>query len=198
MAATAKSYDVTQIRQGPGDLWVVGTAPDDTAVRLTLTSLTPDATAHPSSVCLGLTKKEILTEIKQKITEITVDQADAPVDAYLEMTDAMISAEVTQQGLDLLQQAYNVGTYATASGYKQLTFGGIGTIPKVCVAAIQPKKEDLTKAVVTLLYRAIPVGGLQILMGRGAQSSHKIQFKGLADISRSAGKQIGVVYETIA
>lgn len=199
MAATAKGYDITQIRQGPGDLWVIGTAPTDTAVRLTLaTDLTPDSVAHPNSVCLGLTAGGITTSIKHKVSEITVDQADAPVGAYTEMVEMTISTELTQQAMDLLQQAFNVAAYSTSAGsYKQLTTGGTGPVPTVCVAAIVPKKDAPTKAVVALMYVTIPVGGLQVLFARDKKSTHKVEFKGLTDLTRTAGKQIGVVYETI-
>ena len=198
MAATSKGYDVTQILQGPGDLWVVGSPPNDATVRLTLTSGTPDATTHPSSTCLGVTAGGITTSIKHKVSDIVVDQADAPVGAYTEMVEMTIEAELTQQSMDLLQQAFNVGAYSTASGYKQLTVGGVGPVPSIAIAAIAPKKDDSTKYVVAMLWKAVPVGGLSVLFERSKKSTHKVTFKGLSDLSRSAGKQIGVIYETIA
>ena len=46
MAGTTKSYTPAEIVQGPGDLWVIGQAPSDANVRLTLASDgTPDSTA---------------------------------------------------------------------------------------------------------------------------------------------------------
>src|SRR5579859_6632177 len=105
MAGTAKGYDVSQIHQGPGDIWIIGTPPTDTAVRLTLaTDGTPDATAHPSSICLGTTESGVTLSIKDKMTPIKVDQFEAAVDTYLDAKDVMLEAELSQQGVDLLQQ----------------------------------------------------------------------------------------------
>lgn len=200
MAGTAKNYDITTIHQGPGDLWIIGTPPTDTAVRLTLaTDGTPDATAHPQSVCLGLTEAGVTFSIKTKPAPIKADQFEAPIDSYQDELDGMLEAELSQQSVDLLQNALTVGTYATvvSPGYKQLTFGGTSIIPTVCVAAIAPKRSGSGLFIVSMLYRASVVGGIQALMSRAKKSMHKIQFSGQSDISRTTGKQIGVHYETL-
>ena len=199
MAGTAKGYSVDEIHQGPGDLWVIGTAPVDATPRLTLaTDGTPDATAHPSSIHLGLAEGGITTTVKGKFTEVMADQATAPLYRFLESEEMTIEAELQQQAVDKLQHAYTAGTYATASGYKQLTIGGGGVVAALCIAAISPKKDTPTLFQVSVIWKAVPVGGLQRLFARGKKSTHKIQFAGNADISRTAGKQIGNVYETIA
>jgi len=199
MAATAKGYDVTAIHQGPGDLWIIGTPPTDTAVRLTLdaTTGTPDSVAHPASICLGTTESGITFTIKNKLTDIKVDQFEAPVDKYVDALDGMLEAELSQQSVDLLQQALSTGVYGTTSAYKQITFGGVSIPPSVCVAAISPKRTGSNLWIVSMLYKAMSVGGLQALASRAKKSMHKVQFEGLADITRTAGKQIGVHYETL-
>jgi hypothetical protein len=198
--ATAKNYLVSAIQQAPGDIWIIGTAPTDSAVRLTLdlATGTPDTTAHPSSICLGLTESGITTNLTGKYVDIDVDQADAAVDRVLSATEMMIEAELTQQSVDLLQNALSTGTYATqvSPGYKQLTVGGTLAVPQVCVAAISPKRGTALWNV-AVLYRCTSVGGLQALWSKSKKSSHKIQFTGLADLTRTAGKQIGVYYETL-
>lgn len=201
MAGTAKAYDVTQIHQGPGDLWVIpiGVAPTDTAVRLTLaTDGTPDATAHAGSICLGLTKGGITFAVKQKFSDITVDQAEAPVDTYIESLDGSLEAELTQQGVTLLQNALTTGVFSTQAspGWNQLTLGGTSIVPVACVAAITPKRTGSGLFIVSMLYQATVQGGLQTLMARNKNSSHKVMFKGQSVLARTAGKQIGVHYET--
>src|ERR1035437_6696347 len=110
---TAKAYDTTGIHQGPGDLWIIGVAPTDSAIRLTLASDgTPDSVTHAGSVCLGLTSGGINFTIKQKFSDIVVDQADGPVDTYVDDLEGMLEAELTQQSCDLLQQALSTGAYS--------------------------------------------------------------------------------------
>lgn len=200
---TAKGYDITAIHQGPGDLWIIGGgAPSDSAQRLTLDipTGTPDATAHPSSICLGTTAGGITTNIKVKLSDIVVDQAEAPVDAFMDAIDATIETELTQQSVDLLQNALTTGVYSTVAGppgYKQLTFGGINTVPTVCIAAITPKRTGTTLWIVSILYKCYSKGGIQIMMDRAKKSTHKIQITGQSDLARTAGRQIGNHYETL-
>ncbi|HWE50467.1 MAG TPA: hypothetical protein VG273_11780 [Bryobacteraceae bacterium] len=199
MAGTAKGYDVTAIHQGPGDLWIIGTPPIDSAQRLTLTAAdgTPDATAHPNSICLGTTEGGITFTNKVKLSDITVDQAEAPVDTYMDQMEATIEAELSQQSVDLLQNALTTGVYSTASAYKQVTFGGISIVPSVCVAAISPKRTGTNLWIVSMLFKVVSKGGITVMLSRSKKSTHKVQFGGLADLGRTAGRQIGIHYETL-
>jgi hypothetical protein len=198
MAGTTKGYSISEIQQGPGDLWIIGTAPNDAAVRLTLASDgTPDSTAHPGSYHLGGVMSAINTTVKPKITEIGLDQYDAPVDAFLAELDAKVEAPMAQLESQKLQWALGVGTYATGSGYKQVTWGGTLIVPKVCLAVISPSTVSAGNFVVALMYVAVPAGGFSFTMGRAKQAEYKAQFQGLSDVARTAGKQIGVIYTTL-
>lgn len=198
MAGTAKGYDATHVHQAPGDLWIIGTPPTDSAVRLTLaTDGTPDSAAHPSSICLGLCEAGIDFDWKGKYGDISADQVTAPIDRVLIDETATITTELSQQAVDLLQQALSTGTYATASGYKQLTFGGTYIDPSVCIAAISPKRAGSGLFIVSMLFKCNSIGGLQVRHAKAKKSTHKIQFSGLVDLTRTAGKNIGVHYETI-
>jgi hypothetical protein len=199
MAGIAKDYKATEIMQGPGDLWVIGGAPTDAAVRLTLASDgTPDATAHPASIHLGAIQSAVTTQIKPKTQAIELDQYDAPFDSYVTDLDAKIEAELAQSESQKLQRMMGVAAYGTGAGYKQFTFGGNLVVPKACIAAISPTRQNQARHVVSLLYSAAAVGGIQISMGRAKSSSYKASFQGLADITRTAGKQVGVIYQTLA
>jgi hypothetical protein len=195
---TAKGYDVSGIHQGPGDLWVIATPPTDSAQRLVLASDgTPDSTTHGTCICFGLTKGGITFSATTKTTSITVDQAEAPVDKYVETVAASIEAELTQQSVDLLQNAMTTGVYATSTGYKQIAFGGISIVPTACIAAITPKRTGSGLFIVSMLYKADIEGLLTSVMARNKQSTHKVKFNGQSDLTRTSGKQIGIHYETI-
>lgn len=204
MAGTPKNYDVTHIHQGPGDLWIIGGgAPADSATpQLTLAvDGTPDATAHPSSIHLGLTDSAITMTITPKIEDIMADQADGPVDRFLtNISEMAIEAELQQLDPTIMQNAIPFGVYSTAGGYKQLTFGG-QPIPVAasapCVALIAPKRAVAGKYIVTVLFKATGMVGLSTTIGRAKKAIYKSQWKGLTDLTRAAGRQIGVMYETL-
>jgi hypothetical protein len=200
-APTAKAYDITQIHQGPGDLWIIGNPPSDTAQRLTLdtASGTPDTTAHPGSICLGMTTGGITTTLKVKPSDIMVDQAETAVDSFTDTLEATIEAELTQQGVALLQNALTTGVFSTVAspGYNQLTYGGLNVIPTACIAAISPKRTGTNLWLVSLLYKCSSKGGMTVMMDRTKKSTHKVQFSGQSDLTRTAGRQVGVQYETL-
>jgi hypothetical protein len=209
MAGTAKDYNVTEIVQGPGDLWAIpiASAPTDVAVRLTLASDgTPDATTHPSSVHLGAIMTAITTQVKPKITNIQTDQFEAPIDSYLAELEASIAAEMAQVESQKLQRVLGVGTYSTGTNsnptsgtaFEQLTWGGTWTVPKICLACISPTRQNPNQYVVSVLYIGVSMSGFALALGRAKAAGYKLQMQGLSDTARTAGQQIGVLYQTLA
>lgn len=199
MAGTAKGYAPTEIIQGPGDVWVIGTAPLDASVRLTLAADgTPDSTAHPGSVHLGTIASATTTSVKPKVAGIVTDQDEAPVDSYVTELDAKIETEIAQLSSTNLQRLLGVGTYATGAGYKQVTFGGTHTVPTACIAVISPTRANPNRYVVSILYVAYSTSGFNVSFGKAKSALLKAVFEALADTSRTSGKQVGVVYQTLA
>lgn len=207
MAGTTKSYTPSEIVQGPGDLWAIGIAPTDANVRLTLASDgTPDATAHAGSVHLGAITTAITTSVKPKVSEITVDQFEAPIDSYVTELDAKIEAEMAQVESQKLQRMLGVGVYSTAailsgdfsgSTFEQVTWGGTFTVPKICLAVISPSRANPLQFVVSVLYIGYSASGFALALGRAKAAAYKAQFASLSDTARTAGQQIGVLYQTL-
>jgi hypothetical protein len=207
MAGTTKDYSVSEIIQGPGDLWAIGVAPTDSAVRLTLASDgSPDQTTHPGSVHLGVIMQAVSTTIKPKIAAISTDQFEAPIDSYLTELDGKIEAELGQVESQKLQRMLGVGTYssgtnanpAAGTAYEQVTFGGTFTVPKICLACISPSRQNPNQYVVSVLFIGVSMGGFALALGRAKAASYKAQFQGLSDPTRTVGQQIGVLYQTLA
>jgi hypothetical protein len=200
----AKDFSVAEIYQGPGDLWLISAAPTDAAVRVTLdaATLTPDSTAHANAVHLGGTAGEITMTVTPKLGFLTMDQIAGAVDVFIESLEAKIEAEMAQTEMAKLARVLGVGTYAgnaiPATTWKQVTFDGTVNPTAFCVAAIAKKRSDPTKAAVMCLYRVLSMGGIDITMSRKKASTYKVSFSGLLDITRTAGKQLGVFHETIA
>lgn len=196
---TAKSFSLTEFHQGPGDLWILPDPPSNSEERVTLdaATLTPDAAAHAGSIHLGATQGPITLSVTPKISPIKIDQADAPIGLYVESIEASIEAELSQAAADKLAYALGVGSYSTAAGYKQLTYGGAANPTPFCVAGIAPKRSDATKAFVACLYRVMSVEGVEITMARKSPMTYKVKFSALSDPTRTAGKQMGIVHEMV-
>lgn len=199
MAGTAKDIVASEIHQGPGNLWKIATAPLDAAPRLVLASDgTPDATTHGACTHYGLINSAITASVKPKFSMLDLDQYEASFDAFVTDEEATIEAELAQTNPSLMASALGVGTYSSGSGYTQIVFGGNLVVPEVCVAAISPKRTSPLKHIVAVLYKAAATGGFQVVFGRSKMSTFKMKFIGLADFARTAGRQMGIVFETLA
>lgn len=199
MAGVPRSYNNAEVHQGPGELWIIDPAPTDAAERLTLTADgAPDDAVHANSKHLGAIASAITFECSPEVTAIELDQYEAPIAEYISKLNAKLVAELGQTEMQKLRYALGVANYSTASGYKQITFGGVTQIPEFCVAAISPKRTDSTKFIVACLYKTTATGGIKISISRRNPSFYTVEFTGHADLTRTAGKQVGIVYETIA
>jgi hypothetical protein len=201
-AATATNFNIAKIHQGPGNLWIVGGGvPDSAAPQLTLTGGTPDSIAYPLSLHLGATAAANTITVKPKVEDIKIDQADTAVARYLTELDMSIEADLSQFDPTIMANALPYGTFSTvvSPGYNQLTFGGLlgaGMGAPLCIALITPKRATPTLYIVTILFNAQGTIGLSAAIGRAKATNWKATFAGLADITRGAGRQTGVVYET--
>ena len=197
MAGTPKDIQPTKIHQGYGDLWVIATPPVDATPRLVLASDgTPDSVTHGACIHLGATN-DCRFSAKPTIHNLELDQLDAPFDIYLGELAAQLEATFAQVEMTKLSRALGVGAYGTGSGYKQVTFGGLVVVPTFCLAAISPTKENVLRHVVTVLFKTAAAGGFQVIFGRGVPSLYKCNFIALADLDRTAGKQMFNVYRTL-
>jgi len=198
VAGTAKDIQVTEVHQGPGDLWVIGTPPVDATPRLVLAGDgTPDSVTHGTCIHLGALT-EATTRVKPAVHMLELDQLDAPFDIYLGEVNAELEASFAQVEMSKLARALGVGNYGSGSGYKQVTFGGTLVVPTFCLAAVSALKDAALKHIVSVLFKAAAAGGFQVVFGRGQASLYKCNFVGLSDLTRTAGKQLGNVYRTYA
>jgi len=198
-----KDFTVGEIYQGPADLWLVDAAPADGSEKVTLyTDLTPDSSVHTACKHLGGTEGEITMTVTPKIGFGRLDQVDAPVYAFVESIEAKIEAEMSQTEMLKLSRALGCGTYAedttpTPVAWKQLTFGGSTPAAAICIAAIAKKRTDATKVAVMCLYKVQPTSGIEVTMSRKKASTYKVSFSGMLDPTRTAGRQMGIFFETV-
>lgn len=196
MAGTSKAYDSTEIILGPADVWLEVAVPT-AGNRLTLhTDGTPDATANPSAVHLGMTAAGTTFSYVPEIQDFSSDELTAPhlsriisetmklEGEFLQVFDWSILAKMTVGGTK------NTNT-STTSGYEELTIGGISTIDTFSVALIGTDIGDPTLFWVIQLYSTFNKAGFNFSVTRKDQSKAKFEFVGQAITSRTSGDQIG-------
>lgn len=199
MAGTATSWKTTNLAQNAGQLWVDLAIPGAGA-RLTLDADgTPDATANASAKHLGATKAGVKVMAKSALLDFFVDEFRAPVVRGVDTVEMGISGELVGV-TDSILVAFllpGVGTYATASGYKQVQIGR-KAIAYSSIAHIYPLIEDTTKFGIFAVYSALNNTGVEWAIARKELGSTPFAFVGNEITSRAATDTLGNIWNQIA
>lgn len=195
MPGTAKNYNGNQIVLGPSDLWLNVAVPS-AAARLTLdTDGTPDATANPNAVHLGMTAGGVTFEYMPEIQDFTSDELTAPHMSRIISEKASLKGEFLQVFNWALLEKMTVGgtrnvNTNTSTGYEELTMGGTSTVPTFSVALIGPDIQGSGQYWVVQLYKTFNKSGFTFAVTRKDQSRAPFEFSGLAVTTRAVGDQI--------
>lgn len=196
MAGTAKNYNANQIVLGPSDLWLNVAVPAASS-RMTLdTDGTPDATANPNAIHLGMTAGGVTFEYVPEIQDFSSDELTAPHLSRIISERATLKGEFLQVfNWNLLEKMTVGGTKSvdtnTSTGYEQLTMGGLSTISTFSIALIGPDISGTNQWWVVQLYKTFNRAGFNFTVTRRDQSRAPFEFNGQAVTSRAAGDQIG-------
>lgn len=195
MAGTAKNYNSNQIILGPSDIWLNVAIPDGGA-RMTLhTDGTPDNTANPNAIHLGMTAAGTTFEYAPEIQDFSSDELTAPHLSRIISEKATIKGEFLQVfNWDLLAKMTVGGTKATVAGppaYEQLQMGGLSTITTYPIALIGQDISGSNEFWVIQLYKTFNRSGFSFTVTRKDQSRAPFEFMGMAVTTRTAGDQIG-------
>ena len=195
MAGTAKNYNGNQIVLGPSDLWLNVAIPQGGA-RLTLDADgTPDNTANPDAIHLGMTAGGVTFEYMPEIQDFTSDELTAPHMSRIISEKATLKGEFLQVfNWNLLAKmtvggTKNVNTN-TSTGYEELTMGGVSTVSTFSVALIGPDIQGTGQYWVVQLYKTFNKSGFTFAVTRKDQSRAPFEFSGLAVTTRAIGDQI--------
>ena len=195
MAGTAKNYNGNQIVLGPSDLWLDVAVPN-AASRLTLDADgTPDNTANPTAIHLGMTAAGVTFEYMPEIQDFTSDELTAPHMSRIISEKASLKGEFLQVfNWNLLAKMTVGGTRSvntnTSTGYEELTMGGVSTVSTFSVALIGPDIQGTGQYWVVQLYKTFNKSGFTFAVTRKDQSRAPFEFSGLAVTTRAIGDQI--------
>ncbi len=199
MAGTAVSWKGTALAAKDGQLWGQLATPGASA-RLTLdTDGTPDATANASAFHYGITKAGAKLSIKVGYIKHKADEFRGPIHTIVDSLDMMIAASLLAvTDLDVVKNVLaGVGTYSTASGYKQVTVGSLA-IAYQSIACIFPLVEDTTKWGIFNIYKSINESGIEWDQGRTALGEMPVVFSGYEVTTRAAADTMGNYWKQIA
>lgn len=190
------------VQLGKGDVWMNTELPA-TGARPTITaaadgSLTPDATASPNAVHMGMTMEGSKISIKPTAELYHSDEQAAPIIAAFNVVEASIAGTMIQT-IDtlILAKLMGTGTRTAGSGYEQLTIGDGQAITTFPVLVIAPTYADPTKIVALLLYKTFNAAGFEIDIARKKMAASPFSFTGMSIASRPATDRIGIYYKTI-
>lgn len=198
MAGTAKNYQTATVEIGPGDIWLNVAVPGAGA-RITLAADgTPDATANPSTIHLGMTPDGAKLIYTPNITEFEADELTSPiivqnVKEVLGIQGSMIQTLDTA----LLNYLIAGGTRSTGSGYEEISIGGKQTVATFTVAYIAPVYADVTKFIVYNLYKSYNKAGFNFDVSRKKMSAIPFDFQAMAIAARATGDTSGKIWKTV-
>jgi len=154
----------------------------------------------------GATEGAITSTLTPKYQEIGADQVASPIDVVMTADAYEIDVTIKQSNLANLINFFPPGTFSTgtdtnqpagAQAYEQITFGGIIPVPKLGVAVISPRRDVTGKFVVSHLYQAYQAEAIKLPFQRGKETTFGVKFKGVADSTRPAGDQVGMVWRQV-
>lgn len=199
MAGTATNNDVTVIANSPGQLWAGLAIPAGGAALTLDTDGTPDATANPSAIHLGMTREGAVFNVKPAFEQFYADEFSSPIKVRMTALEATLSAELLQiTDADVLQKiTAGFGTYSSALGYERTTFG-VGVQSYTSIALIFPTEADVTKFAVFHLYKAFNENGLDsVAITRKGMSGINVMFRGVDITTRTATDTVGAYWKQV-
>ncbi len=199
MAGTAKNYDAQKIIIGPADVWLNVAIPG-AGGRITLhTDGTPDATANPNAVHLGLTKSGSVVTIASTYQPSEADELLSAYRVTRAAEQMMIEGEFLQvMDFDLLElMSCGAFTGASGSGYEQLRVGGKVAPTYISLAVIFALEADPTKFGVAHIYKALNTAEMKAAINRKEPGAVPFKFEAYSVGTRTAGDQLGSIWKQV-
>lgn len=191
------AYNVDRIRTAPGRIFVGVTNP---TTGTPPTWMTHTAGVPATGTEIGLTDGDTMFEVVTKKTEIMAEQSYTAVEVYLDSESMKVSFNCQESNFTALKAAFDaVGSFSDSSkeGFYFGTGTGGFTPRKQSVFISAPHRDDPTKYTIALFYRAYSAKGFNYLFSRTKKGMFSVELVGLADLTRTAGDQVGQFYQEI-
>ncbi len=178
-----------------------------TGVSLAATGTPPTYIGHTAGVPASGTEVGVTdgpAEFHYEIVKelIQAEQSLAPVDVFVLDEIAEISFTCKEQVYHAIQRAFdNVGTEDISAGEAAYFGGGTAILsPRTeCVMLTSIQRNAPTKYIITVLYKAVNLEPLVLPFSKGGETMFQMRWRGLADLTRNAGDQVGYYrFETAA
>jgi len=203
MAGTATNFNQEVIRAGSAaQIWAGLAVPGAGAKLLLDANGTPDATANPNALHLGLTRAGATLTLSTSGTEdFFADEQVVAVHSIPGTADASIAAEFLQVfDMDIMAiLSPNTGTpFAGAAvtgppalpAFEGLTFGD-KAIAYTSIAVIFPVQGYTNRFAVWHLYKTYNQDGVSFVVDRKGMSGTSATFKGFGITTRAANDTVG-------
>jgi hypothetical protein len=197
MAGTPDNYTVGAIPAGVIARLYGNVAVPGAGARLTLfTDGTPDATANPNAKHLGYTDAGMTFTATSTPVEFFADELGPPIKRGVDSVALSISATLLQTNDEEVEKLMlaDIGTYSTASGYKQFTLGIKAALSYASFAVVFPSPQDATKYAVWHLYSAANTAGVTFTVGRKTRSGTPVTITGYAVDGRASADNLGNIW----
>lgn len=199
MAGTSPSWRSTNLIVREGQLWGQLAIPSASA-RLTLdTDGTPDSTANSAAFHYGHTTDGFKCRVKASYIEHTPDEDPYPIVSVIDKVEMAIAGTLIGiTDMDVIKNLLSgLGTYSTASGYKQVTMGDFA-IAYQSLALVFPLFEDTAKFGVFHLYSTFNKVGVEFDVGRTKMGATPVEFMGHGISTRATTDRVGNYWKQIA
>jgi len=199
MAGSTPTWRSTALAVLEGQLWGQLAIPAADA-RVTLhTDGTPESVANPNAFHYGHTKDGSKCRIKASYIEHYADESPSPLVSVVDKVEmAIAGALLAVTDLDVVKNLLTgVGTYSTASGYKQVRIGDFA-IAYQSLALIWPTFASGTYFNVFHLYSTFNKVGIEFDVGRNKMGETPFEFMGHTISTRATTDHTGNYWQTIA
>jgi hypothetical protein len=176
---------------GPANVFVGVTAG---ATGTPPTYITHTAGVPATGTHVGATTGDATFEYKLAKGEIKAEQVFAPIGVYATEESAEIRFMAMEHTYITMQYGFDTAVGKSSTGGSTFYFGGgtgILTPGTACVflSAINP--NAITKFTIAVLYKAYSMQGFKTAFKKSGESVFEIVLRGLADLTRNAGDQLG-------
>lgn len=191
------SFQVDRIECGPARLFAGVTNPASGAPP---TWVTHTAGVPSSGTEVGLTEGDTVVEIQSEKKAIEAEQFYAPVEVYMTTQSAKLTFTAKEMTVAALKLALdNIGQQTTGSleGFYFGSGAGSFAVMKTSIFFSARRRDDPSKYIIGLLYRAYASKPLTLPMSRTKESTFPVELSALADVTRTPGDCIGQFYREL-